>query len=172
MLSDKGTYTLYFRNANTLYSTELVFIGGFQLRKECKEFCLNYGYPAKKDEAKHLADITKQIPLFGEQKKVTCLQVPSFKYSRLLDEPNTRIIPGYGICRNDNCKPQFEKCIACESFSPDPACRDFFSAAIDLLSKRNQQIIKRHGDSKVLTHNEEMIRLYKKCLARIESNLS
>lgn len=42
MLSDKGTYTLYFRNANTLYSTELVFIGGFQLRKECKEFCLNY----------------------------------------------------------------------------------------------------------------------------------
>lgn len=133
---------------------------------------LGYGYPAKKDEAKHLADITKQIPLFGEQKKVTCLQVPSFKYSRLLDEPNTRIIPGYGICRNDNCKPQFEKCIACESFSPDPACRDFFSAAIDLLSKRNQQIIKRHGDSKVLTHNEEMIRLYKKCLARIESNLS
>lgn len=133
---------------------------------------LGYGYPAKKDEAKHLADITKQIPLFGEQKKVTCLQVPSFKYSRLLDEPNTRIIPGYGICRNENCKPQFEKCIACESFSPDPACRDFFSAAIDLLSKRNQQIIKRHGDSKVLTHNEEMIRLYKKCLARIESNLS
>lgn len=133
---------------------------------------LGYGYPAKKDEAKHLADITKQIPLFREQKKVTCLQVPSFKYSRLLDEPNTRIIPGYGICRNDNCKPQFEKCIACESFSPDPACRDFFSAAIDLLSKRNQQIIKRHGDSKVLTHNEEMIRLYKKCLARIESNLS
>lgn len=42
MLSDKGTYTLYFRNANTLYSTELVFIGGFQLRKECKEFCLSY----------------------------------------------------------------------------------------------------------------------------------
>ena len=42
LLSDKGTYTLYFRNANTLYSTELVFIGAFQLRKECKEFCLSY----------------------------------------------------------------------------------------------------------------------------------
>lgn len=38
---------------------------------------------------------------------VKILQVPSFKYSRLLDEPNTRIIPGYGICRNENCKPQF-----------------------------------------------------------------
>lgn len=42
LLSDKNVYTLYFRNANTLYSTELVFIGGFQLRKECKDFCLSY----------------------------------------------------------------------------------------------------------------------------------
>ena len=42
LLSDKDTYTLYFRNANTLYYAELNFIGEFQLRKECKDFCLNY----------------------------------------------------------------------------------------------------------------------------------
>ena len=42
LLSDKDTYTLYFRNANTLYYAELIFIGEFQLRKECKDFCLSY----------------------------------------------------------------------------------------------------------------------------------
>lgn len=133
---------------------------------------LGYGYPSKKDEAKHLADITKQIPLFGEQKEVRCLQIPSFKYERLLDDPLTRIIPGYGICCSQNCKPQFEKCITCESFSPDPAYRDYFSAAIDLLIKRNQRIIKKHGDSKILKRNEEMIHLYQKCLDKIERNIS
>ena len=133
---------------------------------------LGYGYPSKKDEAKHLANITKQIPLFGKQKEVQCLQVPSFKYDRFLEEPTTRIIPGYGICRNENCKPQFEKCITCESFSPDPTYRDYFSAAIDLLIKRNQQIVKKHGDGKILKRNEEMIHLYQKCLDKIERNLS
>ena len=133
---------------------------------------LGYGYPSKKDEAKHLANITKHIPLFGKQKEVQCLQVPSFKYDRLLEEPTTRIIPGYGICRNENCKPQFEKCITCESFSPDHTYRDYFSAAIDLLIKRNQQIVKKHGDGKILKRNEEMIHLYQKCLDKIERNLS
>ena len=133
---------------------------------------LGYGYPSKKDEAKHLANITKQIPLFGKQKEVQCLQVPSFKYDRFLEEPTTRIIPGYGICRNENCKPQFEKCITCESFSPDPTYRDYFSAAIDLLIKRNQQIVKKHGDGKILKRNEEMIHLYQKCLDKIGRNLS
>ena len=42
LLSDKDTYTLYFRNANTLYYAELIFIGEFQLRKECKDFFLSY----------------------------------------------------------------------------------------------------------------------------------
>ena len=130
---------------------------------------LGYGYPSKKDEAKHLADITKQISLFGEQKEVRCLQIPSFKYERLLDDPLTRIIPGYGICCNQNCKPQFEKCLACESFLPDPAYRDYFSAAIDLLLKRNQRIVQKHGDNTIVQHNEELIRLYQVCIKTIDS---
>lgn len=130
---------------------------------------LGYGYPSKKDEAKHLAKITKQIPLFGEQKEVQCLQVPSFKYDRLLDEPTTRMIPGYGICCNQTCKPQFEKCLACESFLPDPAYRDYFSAAIDLLLKRNQRIVQKHGDNTIVQHNEELIRLYQVCIKTIDS---
>lgn len=130
---------------------------------------LGYGYPSKKDEAKHLAKITKQIPLFGEQKEVQCLQVPSFKYDRLLDEPTTRMIPGYGICCNQTCKPQFEKCLACESFLPDPAYRDYFSAAIELLLKRNQRIVQKHGDNTIVQHNEELIRLYQVCIKTIDS---
>ena len=130
---------------------------------------LGYGYPSKKDEAKHLAKITKQIPLFGEQKEVQCLQVPSFKYDCLLDEPTTRMIPGYGICCNQTCKPQFEKCLACESFLPDPAYRDYFSAAIDLLLKRNQRIVQKHGDNTIVQHNEELIRLYQVCIKTIDS---
>ena len=130
---------------------------------------LGYGYPSKKDEAKHLAKITKQIPLFGEQKEVQCLQVPSFKYDRLLDEPTTRMIPGYGICCNQTCKPQFEKCLACESFLPDPAYRDYFSAAIDLLLKRNRRIVQKHGDNTIVQHNEELIRLYQVCIKTIDS---
>lgn len=140
---------------------------------ECNHTSLNqtlgYGYPSKKDEAKHLADITKQIPLFGEQKEVRCLQIPSFKYERLLDDPLTRIIPGYGICCNQNCKPQFEKCIGCDSFFPDPSYRDYFSATIDLLLKRNQRIIQKHGNNTIIQHNEELIRLYQACITTIDS---
>ena len=65
LLSDKGAYTLYFRNANTLYSTELVFIGGFQLRKECKEFCLSYAKFGSKnlniEKASHVSGIFRQL---------------------------------------------------------------------------------------------------------------
>lgn len=65
LLSDKGAYTLYFRNANTLYSTELVFIGDFQLRKECKEFCLSYAKFGSKnlniEKASHVSGIFRQL---------------------------------------------------------------------------------------------------------------
>lgn len=65
LLSDKGTYTLYFRNANALYSTELVFIGDFQLRKECKEFCLSYAKFGNKnlniEKASHVSGIFRQL---------------------------------------------------------------------------------------------------------------
>ena len=65
LLSDKGAYTLYFRNANTLYSTELVFIGDFQLRKECKEFCLSYAKFGSKnlniEKASNVSGIFRQL---------------------------------------------------------------------------------------------------------------
>lgn len=161
------------RHINVCERLQSNIISATEIMVECNHTSLNqtlgYGYPSKKDEAKHLADITKQIPLFGEQKEVRCLQIPSFKYERLLDDPLMRIIPGYGICCNQNCKPQFEKCIGCDSFFPDPSYRDYFSATIDLLLKRNQRIIQKHGNNTIIQHNEELIRLYQACITTIDS---
>ena len=52
---------------------------------------------------------------------------------------------------------------------PDPAYRDYFSAAIDLLLKRNQRIVQKHGDNTIVQHNEELIRLYQVCIKTIDS---
>lgn len=148
-------------------------ISAFDTMVECNHSSLTqtlgYGYPSKKDSTDHLADITKQLPLLKDDKEIECLKMPQFKYSKLLEDSGTKVIPGYGICRNLECEPQFEKCLQCESFSPDPQCREYFLSAIDFLRKRNEKIIKKNGDQAVVQRNAQSIQLYQNCINKMDA---
>lgn len=148
-------------------------ISAFDTMVECNHSSLTqtlgYGYPSKKDSTDHLADITKQLPLLKDDKEIECLKMPQFKYSKLLEDSSTKVIPGYGICRNLECEPQFEKCLQCESFSPDPQCREYFLSAIDFLRKRNEKIIKKNGDQAVVQRNAQSIQLYQNCINKMDA---
>ena len=120
------------------------------------EETMGYGYQSKHDETNHLKEIVVAAhPLFQQEnvKYAEPRLVPEVTYSRFENQPTTRVIPGYGLCLNRNCKPQYERCFQCDAFNPNPEYKDYFISAIKLLLKKTEMIEKKHGDSVIAQQN-------------------
>lgn len=128
-----------------------------QIRLEANHHTINqtlaYGYQSLHDEAKHLQTITSEI--FDWKKRAaeencTPEEIAPKKYARIEALPYTRIIPCYGLCMNQNCTPQYEQCIYCEHYNPNPIFLEYFQATKLLLENKRASLEEKLGDPKAV----------------------
>lgn len=115
------------------------------------EQTIAYGYQSVHDEAEHLKSITTKVfDTEFSQKPTLNQELAPKKYSRVESQPYTRIIPCFGICTNQNCKPQFEQCVYCSNYSPNAEFLDYFQATKMFLENKIASLKEKHGDPKAL----------------------
>lgn len=137
------------------------------------EETLSYGYQSVQDEAKRLdgimADIYKDTWTPGDDESCPAKpqEIPSKRYARLEEQPFTRIIPAYGICTNQSCTPQFERCVDCESYRPDYHFLEYFEAAKEHLEKKIALLQQKHGSQAAIDFNMDRLKTYNKFIDRI-----
>ena len=128
---------------------------------------MGYGYSSIHDETEHLSTITSTVfqpdpPTVAHRRHVS-----SAKYDRIASLPDSRIIPGYGVCMNGTCIPRFEKCFSCSSFTPDPIYKDYMEQAIQLLQLKNAKLVRQKNHEKAVEKNENQIRIFQLFLKKI-----
>ncbi len=69
-------------------------------------------------------------------------QLPEYVYKKNLQAPQTRIVPGYGICTNISCTPKYETCFSCEFFEPNEIFYEYFVEANALIDTRLKELKK------------------------------
>lgn len=103
----------------------------------------SYGYMSNHDEAEHLGSITsavteEELGVASGLSEPSCKArlVNGAKYARLQSSPFTRIIPGFGLCQNASCLPQYAECVKCSHFYADPLYLDYFLEAHEIIGKK------------------------------------
>lgn len=134
-----------------------------------------YGYQSLHDESKRLGEITEKVfrDKYGFENDTSQntqpKEVVKRKYNRMLEMPQTRIIPAYGICCNPACTPRFERCIQCGNFDPDPVFYDYFEAAIKRLEDRIAMLEQKRGDPKVIASCRSQLGIYQMFIEKIKT---
>lgn len=147
------------RLRNNIISLELTRI---EANHSNVEQTIAYGYQSVHDEAEHLKGVTNQV--FDWSHKTPAIEadrtpqmIAPKKYDRLESQPYTRIIPCYGICTSQNCKPQFEQCVYCSKYNPNPEFIEYFQATKMLLEKKIASLEEKHGDQKAIEFNSRRL---------------
>ena len=139
------------------------------------EQTLAYGYPSVHDEAKHLAAIMHAAnSRFAEEDNkagTVCRQeLVQAKYKRLEAQPFTRLIPGFGLCTNLNCKPQFEKCVSCNLYTPESVYLEYFEAARILVEQKLAALRNKKGNAEAISYNEKQLSTITAYIERLDDN--
>lgn len=137
---------------------------------------LSYGYLSEHDEAEHLGSISSvvlsndlQVTVqdgFMQHKKIN----PA-KYGRLQnDTAFTRVIPGFGLCCNAKCSPQYEKCVECSCFLPDKLYHEYFTEARDIVQKRLLKFMKSGGAPEAIEFERKQLEIISKYIEKMTEN--
>ena len=136
-----------------------------------------YGYSSIRDETEHLAKISNEV--LSNQWDVStepCSTEPrvlkATKYERMKNMPQTRVIPGYGLCANPACSPRFENCSRCEFFDPDPLYLPYFEEAIKMVDEKIVYLKKKQGDPSIIASNEKTRIVYLTFIDKMHKKLS
>ena len=118
----------------------------------------SYGYESEGDEAERLgkaveAVFPREFPAASmkEQEFVKPRDLNKAKYKRLSElTPFCRIIPGYGLCTNAKCHPQYQLCIDCPKFTPCDIYLPYFEAAHKRIEARLLEFEKRGATAEAI----------------------
>ena len=138
------------------------------------EQTLAYGYQSEHDEAMRLASFVKgyrdlikpgEKEVFVEQEALVAK-----KYQRTKEQPYARFIPGYGVCTNSSCNPQFEQCVKCEKYIPDPIYLDYFLVAQKELDSKIATLQKKRGNPATINYNIQRLEAINMFVDRINKS--
>ena len=123
---------------------------------------LAYGYQSEHDEAMRLALIVRGFlkDQLKTGEKVARFEQESLmpkKYQRVKDQPYARFIPGYGVCTNRGCSPQFEQCVKCEKYTPDSIYIDYFLIAQRELENKIAALQQKRGNPETINYNTQRL---------------
>ncbi len=141
------------------------------------EQTLSYGYQSRHDEACHLAAIMDVVNKSSwgvpapDNTTAASQELVKIKYERLEAQPFTRLIPGFGICTNQGCVPQFEKCVVCNLFDPNPVYLDYFLAAQVRLNKKISALREKRGSKEAIEFNERQLNTVNTFIARVDPSI-
>ena len=147
-----------------------------EVRDECNHHSLlqtyAYGYASEHDEAVRVKEFSSAIAQsqFGMTQSEECTEPKVFsliRYNRLLSAPQTRELPGYGICADQACTPRFELCFHCDDFRPNPYYLPYFDAAKRRLENKLEDLRKHHGNPQTILFNQKQLALTCKFIDRI-----
>ncbi len=129
-----------------------------------------YGYQSKHDEAGRQAQITSKFVDFPSENMLfsSVRKLSPKKFSQLEQSVYSRIIPAYGVCNNTSCNPQYESCIECEKFKPDPLFYDYFEASIKNLQKKIKLLELKKGSTEAISFNKRQLSVFESYVAAIE----
>ena len=134
----------------------------------------SYGYQSINDEAEHLGEITEAVLSSAwaikenSDKRDGPKEIAERKYNMLVNQPFTRIIPGYGICCNSSCFPRYENCFSCKYFVPDEVYMEYFENAINLVEEKIATLQEKHGSKEAIDFNKNQLKIFKLFLHRFQ----
>lgn len=137
---------------------------------------LSYGYMSEHDEAEHLGEISSvvlsdDLQVTVQAESVQHTKINPTKYARLQnDTAYTRVIPGFGLCSNAKCVPQYEKCVECSCFLPDKLYLDYFLEARDIVQKRILKLMRGKCSPEAVTYERKQLKIINAYIAKITSD--
>ena len=134
---------------------------------------LSYGYLSEHDEAEHLGEISSVV--LSNDLQVTVQygsmqhkKINPAKYGRLQnDTAFTRVIPGFGLCCNAKCNPQYEKCVECSCFLPDKLYHEYFTEARDIVQKRLMKFMRGRVSPEAVAFERNQLRIIDAYIAKM-----
>ena len=131
----------------------------------------SYSYASKYDELQATAPYTEAVrnTLTQSAADTSVAQpISSMRLARMQSDPQTQLIGTTAVCQEKNCSSQFEQCISCESFRPDPQYLAEAEQCCALLQQRIEQC-RAAGDSETLQFNERQLAAYTMFIQRVKS---
>ena len=129
----------------------------------------SYAYASKHDELLHTAPFTQLVRnALSPQDNTPVRYVSSKRLKSLQVDPETRLIGNGAVCQQKSCIPQFNRCVFCEEYSPNP---QFIAAAEQCCEQLRQRIglCKDRNDCSNLQFNEEQLSVYMTFIRRAET---
>jgi len=122
----------------------------------------SYSYASKYDELRTTAPYTEAVrsALTSSTADVSAVQlVTQMRMARMQNDPNTHLIGSRSVCQERGCTPQFEHCVSCEAFKPDPRYIPEAEQCCELLRQRIERCRTAEGNE-VLQFNEQQLVAY------------
>lgn len=89
------------------------------------------------------------------------------KFNRFANQPFVRLIPGFGLCCDYKCVPQYEQCFKCKFFEADPCYKEYFLECVEIVKNRLEKY-KLHASKKVIQFDKYLLAIYNLYLQKIE----
>ena len=137
---------------------------------------LSYGYMSEHDEAEHLGEISSvvlsdDLQVTVQAESVQHTKINPTKYARLQnDTAYTRVIPGFGLCSNVKCVPQYEKCVECSCFLPDKLYLEYFLEARDIVQKRILKLMRGNCSQEAMVYERNQLRIINAYILKMTTN--
>lgn len=151
-------------------------ISKYQAMVECNHHNLEqtdaYALPSNHDETETLKSIMQEVhnsERTDEHPTIQAHSVLPAKYKQLEASFSTRSIPGYGLCQNTSCHPQFENCIKCKHFVPDNLYVPYFEAAIRRTEEKLKTLSKKTPTAPIVARLKNEIEIYEAFLGKIKT---
>lgn len=134
---------------------------------------LSYGYLSEHDEAEHLGEISSvvlsnDLQVTVQDGSMQHKKINPAKYGRLQnDTAFTRVIPGFGLCCNAKCNPQYEKCVECSCFLPDKLYHEYFTEARDIVQKRLMKFMRGRVSPEAVAFERNQLRIIDAYIAKM-----
>lgn len=173
---EKGITDAYGKHTKiTMYSlrhangAEMASSNGFSREEFTRAFAHNsrysddsYSYASKYDELQATAPYTEAVrnTLTQSAADTSVAQpISSMRLTRMRSDPQTQLIGTTAVCQEKNCSSQFEHCISCDSFKPDPKYITEAERCCELLENRIERC-RITGDSEAIQFNERQLAAY------------
>lgn len=122
----------------------------------------SYTYASKHDELQattlHTEAVRSALTSSTAEDSPTQFVSP-MRMKRMQADPQTKLIGVTSVCQEKGCVPQFQYCVFCESFRPDPQFLAEAEQCCALLQQRIEQC-RTAGDSEALQLNERQLAAY------------
>lgn len=122
----------------------------------------SYSYASMHDElnitAPYTASVRNALTSPTVDNCVAQMVIPS-RLKRMQRDPHSHLIGINSVCQEKGCVPQFQHCVYCESFKPDPQYITEAERCCELLQQRIERC-RAVGDSEELRFNEQQLATY------------